>query len=210
VDERCCYISSAANIRRREMHGQGRYYQEEEPATLRRKKRFVKKKAHKKVDLAGLKEMQKKVKDLTSIDDRGLKKKNPKRAVASVEKWETSNMWREIVDEGIEKSKHAVEAIRMLHVPDTTPVGRKDPEPPPGFRRVKFEPKTGGSIFHKLLSISTQLFEKIQDKGKNLSSMTTEITILGEADEVNVRKAAINGIKVRSVNNRMLIQKHTA
>ena len=113
--------------------------------------------------------MQKKVKDLTSVDDRGLKKKNPKRAVASVEKWEISNMWREIVDEGIEKSKHAVEVVRMLHVPDTTPVGRKDPEPPPGFMRVKFEPKTGGSIFHKLLSISTQLFVKIQDKVKNLS-----------------------------------------
>ena len=58
VDERCCYISSAANIRRHEMHGQSRYYQEEEPATLRRKKRVVKKKAHKKVDLTGLKEMQ--------------------------------------------------------------------------------------------------------------------------------------------------------
>ena len=79
VDERCCYISSAANIRRREMHGQRRYYQEEEPAPLGKRKRYVKK-SHKKVDLAGLKDMQKKVRDLTSIDDRGLKKKNPKRA----------------------------------------------------------------------------------------------------------------------------------
>ena len=162
------------------MHGQRRYYQEEEPAPLVKRKRYLKK-SHKKVDLAGLKDMQKKVRDLTSIDDRG-PTKNPKTATASVEKWKVSNMWQEIVDEGIEKSKHAVELVRMLHIPDTTPVGRKDPEPPPGFKRVKFEPKTGGSNFQKLLDISTQLFEKIQARGKNLSSMTTEITIFGEAE----------------------------
>ena len=101
-----------------------------------------------------------------------------------------------------------MEVVRLLHVPDTAPAGRKDPEPPPGFKRVKFEPKTGGSIFQKLLDFSTQLFKKIQARGKNLSSMTTEITILGEAEEVDIRKAAINGIKVASTNNKMLIQTH--
>ena len=149
VNERCCYISSAANIRRRQMHGQKRYYQEEEPAPKKMKKKLVKK-TSKKVDLASLKDIQKEVKDQISIDDRGLKKKNPKRAVASVEKWATSNMWQEIVDEGMEKSKHAVEIVRLLHIPDTAPAGRKDPEPPPGYTRVKFEPKTGGSKGRKL------------------------------------------------------------
>jgi hypothetical protein len=60
-------------------------------------KRKMVKKGKKKVDLASLKDMQEEVKKQTSIDDRGLKAKNPKRAVASIEKWETSNMWQEIV-----------------------------------------------------------------------------------------------------------------
>ena len=28
------------------------------------------------------------------------------------------------------------EAIRLLHVPHATPIGRKDPEPPPGYKRA--------------------------------------------------------------------------
>ena len=38
--------------------------------------------------------------------------------------------------------------------------------------------------------------------------MTTEITILGEREEVNVKKAAINGIKVTDAGNKTLIQTH--
>ena len=92
------------------------------------RKKLVKK-TRKKVDLASLKDMQKEVKDQTSIDDRGLKKKNPKRAVASVEKWATSNMWQEIVDEGMEKSKNSMEVVRLLHIPDTAPAGRRSRTP---------------------------------------------------------------------------------
>jgi hypothetical protein len=38
--------------------------------------------------------------------------------------------------------------------------------------------------------------------------MTTEITILGEEEEVDVRKAAINGIKVTKVDSKTLVQTH--
>ena len=131
VNERCCYISSAANIRRREMHGQSRYYQEE-GKSQKIQRRKTSKRGNKNIDLASLKDMQKEVKKQTSIDDRGLKAKNPKRAVASIEKWETSGLWEEILEEGVEKSKCAMEAVPLLHVPNTDPEGRKEPEPPPG------------------------------------------------------------------------------
>ena len=39
VTERCLFISSAANIRRRELHGQGRYYQQEESVEIKKLER---------------------------------------------------------------------------------------------------------------------------------------------------------------------------
>ena len=87
-------------------------------------------------------------------------------------------------------------------------MGLKDPEPPPGYKRVKFEAKTGGRIFKLLLNLSTQLFEQVSKFGKNLSSMTSEVTILAKKEEVNTRKAAIHNMKVREVNNQLLIQTH--
>ena len=99
-------------------------------------------------------------------------------------------MWKEIVEEGNVASTKITEAVRLLHIPHTTPMGLKDPEPPPGYKRVKFEAKTGGRIFKLLLNLSTQLFEQVSKFGKNLSSMTSEVTILAKKDKVNTRKAA--------------------
>ena len=148
------------------MHGQKRYYQEEEPVPEEIKKNHVKKKVHKKIDLASLKDMQKEVKDQTSIDDRGLKRKNPKRAVASVEKWTASNMWQEIVDEGMEKNKNAVEVVRLLHVPDTAPAGRKDPEPPPGFKRVNLSLKPEAVSFRKYWTFPLSCSRRSKQEGR--------------------------------------------
>ena len=41
------------------------------------------------------------------------------------------------------------------------------------------------------------IFEKVSKAGKNLSSMTTPITVLAEENEVDVRKAAIHGFEVK-------------
>ena len=92
VSEKCLFISSAANIRRRELHGQARYYQEEESVEVKKKKKLTKKRQPKKVNLGSLKEMKEKIKEAIEVDSRGLKKKNPKRAVASVEKWQDSGI----------------------------------------------------------------------------------------------------------------------
>ena len=143
-----------------------------------------------------MEDLRKEVKKGISADTRGLRKRNSKRAVASVEKWEISGMWKEIVEEGNVASTKITEAVRLLHIPHTTPMGLKDPEPPPGYKRVKFEAKTGGRIFQLLLNLSTQLFEQVSKFGKNLSSMTSEVTILAKKEEVNTRKAAIHNMKV--------------
>ena len=209
VQERCLLISSAANIRRREMQGQEYYYKENgSQVPEERKKKLTKKKTIRKENLASLEDLRKEVKRATSEDPRGLRKKNPKRAVASVEKWQTSGMWQEIVEEGNEASRDIIEAVRLLHIPHTTPMGLRDPEPPPGYKRMKFEAKTGGRIFNLLLNLSTQLFKQVSKFGKNLSSMTSEVTILAKDAEVDMEKAAIHNMKVREVNDKILIQTH--
>merc|ERR1712030_249498 len=86
--------------------------------------------------------------------------------------------------------------------------GLKSPEPPPGHRRVRFEAKTGGKIFNLLLNFSTQLFKQVTKFGKNLSSMTSEVTILAKDDEVDIRRAALHGVKIKEANSKILLQTH--
>ena len=149
----------------------------------------------KRTDQATLKDLQEEVKKGITRDDRGIKTKNSKRSVASIDKWESSSLWTEIVQEGDDRIADTVEAVRLLHIPDTPPAESKEPEPPPGFRRVRYDPKQGGKVFKELLSLSTQLFEKVASKGKNLSSMTTPITVCADEEgEVDVTRAALNGI----------------
>ena len=69
------------------MQGQGYYYKENRnQVPEERKKKLIKKKLTRKENLASLEDLRKEVKRATSEDTRGLKKKNPRRAVASVEK----------------------------------------------------------------------------------------------------------------------------
>ena len=72
------------------------------------------------------------------------KKRPTERAVASVERWQASGMWKEIVEEGNEVSQEVIEGVTLLHIPHTTPMGLKNPEPPP--RRAKPETKIRGRM----------------------------------------------------------------
>ena len=60
-------------------------------------------------------------------------------------------------------------------------------------------------MFKLLLACSTQLLEMIKEKGKNLASMATEITL--QADEkLNRRLARENNIPVTTVGQKTLLQ----
>jgi hypothetical protein len=163
--ERAYFISSAANIRRRELHGQARY--QEKTAEGSNKNRL--KKMKERSDQATLKDLQEEVQKGLTKDDRGVKAKNQKRSVNSIDKWEASGIWNEIIEEGEERATDMVEAVHLLHIPNTTPVEAKEPEPPPGFRRVRYDPKHGGRVFKELLNLSTQLFGKVATKGRNFA-----------------------------------------
>ena len=99
-----------------------------------------------------------------------------------------------------------MEAINLILVPYTAPLGKKDPEQHPGYERRKDEPIKGGQIFSKLVEISIKLFDKVSKAGRNLSSMTTKVTIMGDEYVVNSRKAELNGIKIKEVNGKILCE----
>merc|ERR1711940_121578 len=95
TQERAYFISSAANIRRRELHGQPRYKEE----GIKKVRKTKMKRDKKKIDQATLKDLQEKIQRELTRDDRGVKTKNRKRSVNSVEKWKDSEIWNEIVAE---------------------------------------------------------------------------------------------------------------
>ena len=99
--------------------------------------------------------------------------------MCSVEKWLYTGRWKGIMDEGEESSEKNKEQVRLLHIPSTLPIGPSEPEPPQGFERRRFNAKTGGQTLDELLKTSTMIFENVSKVGKNLSAITTPITVLG-------------------------------
>ena len=64
-----------------------------------------------------IEEAKKLIKESLEKDERGIKKRNPKRAVESLEKWENSGMWKQIIQEGNEASDRLADTIHLLHIP---------------------------------------------------------------------------------------------
>ena len=100
-------------------------------------------------------------------DTRGIKKKNPRRRVDSLEKWENSGMWEKIIKEGEEVSKRLTESVRLLHVPHVPTLKDTDPPPPPGYLRKTFDARGGNRVYKVLLACSTQLHKMVKKIDRN-------------------------------------------
>ena len=55
-----------------------------------------------------------------------------------------------------------------------------------------------------MLEVSTKVFKAVSDAGRNLSSMTTPVTIVGEESKIDVEKATIDGFKIKKINGQVL------
>ena len=163
VNDRILLISSAANIRRKEMQSRSKESAKSPEPTG---------------GPISIEEAKKHIKASMEKDKRGIKKRNLKRAVDSLEKWETSGMWKQIIQEGNEASDRLADTIHLLHVPHAPTSLQSETQPPPGFKRRIYDARGGSHIYKTLLGVSTQLHTMVKRFGRNLSSMTTEITIL--------------------------------
>ena len=163
VNDRILLISSAANIRRKEMQSRSKESAKSPEPTG---------------GTISIEEAKKHIKASMEKDERGIKKRNLKRAVESLEKWETSGMWKQIIQEGNEASDRLADTIHLLHVPHAPTSLQSEAQPPRGFKRRIYDARGGSHIYKTLLGVSTQLHTMVKRFGRNLSSMTTEITIL--------------------------------
>ena len=71
------------------------------------------------MDIVSEEEARRFIKTNMEKDEGGIKKRNPRRSVESLEKLETSGMWKQILQEGNKASDRLTEAIRLFHVPHT-------------------------------------------------------------------------------------------
>ena len=120
VNDRILLISSAANIRRKEMQSRSKESAKSPEPTG---------------GTISIEEAKKHIKASMKKDERGIKKRNLKRAVESLEKWETSGMWKQIIQEGNEASDRLADTIHLLHVPHAPTSLQSEAQPPRGFKR---------------------------------------------------------------------------
>ena len=91
------------------------------------------------------------------------------------------------------------DSVRLIHEPnlpskaELTSVGE-------GWKKLTVGPANGGQLFRKLISTATEAFRIISKEGRNMSSMITPITILGDPTKVNVELAKSLGIKTKESN----------
>ena len=97
------------------------------------------------------------------------------------------------------------ESIRLLHIPHEPTLNDTDPPPPSGYVRKTFDARGGTKLYKMLLACSTQLYEMVKEEGKNLVSMSTEITLLAD-EKLNKKLAKENTILVTTVGQKTLLQ----
>ena len=92
----------------------------------------------------------------------------------------------------------------MIHVPEATV--ESESKPPEGYKFKEFGPSKGGAIFDELLSTATTAYKMTASRGKNMSSMMTNLTIVGNPSNTNIKLAEELRLPMTFVNNQILIE----
>ena len=192
IGDKILLISSAANIRRKEIQSNRCPNQ---TTTKRKGKKGV-------LDLQETKDL---IKETMEKDWRGVKSRNKNKHIHSIEKWHDTGMWEEILKEGEEASERLTDSIRLLYIPHEPTLNDTDPPPPPGYLRKTFDARGGTKLFKMLLACSTQLHGMVKEEGRNLASMSTEITLLAD-EKLNKKLARENNILVTTIGQKTLLQ----
>ena len=66
--------------------------------------------------------------------------------------------------------------------------------------------KTGGKIFNELLRTSIELFQTVSKAGRNMSSMTTPITLLANQNSVDIERAVEMGTSTKTIEGKVVLE----
>ena len=117
-------------------------------------------------------------------DERKVKENNARKSVLSEQKWSNA-MWNSILEEG-ETDK--IDNVNIIQIPSKSTINL-EPKAPPGYTIKEFGPMDQKNIFEELLSTAVKAYKMTAEKGRNMSSMMTPITLVGEKKESNIKLA---------------------
>ena len=69
----------------------------------------------------------------------------------------TSDIGKELLEEGESDLVEQAESVNLIHVPEATV--KSESKPPEGYKFKEFGPSKGGAIFDELLSIATKVYK---------------------------------------------------
>ena len=110
-----------------------------------------------------MKNLQNIITERLKEDERNVKADNNKRSTLSEQKW-TSDIWKELLQEGEGDLIEQAESVNLIHIPEATV--ESDSKPPEGYKFKDFGPSKGGAIFNELLSTATTAYKMTASRGK--------------------------------------------
>ena len=96
--------------------------------------------------------------------------------------------------------------MRLIHIPKLKNQCLPESKPLKGIKKRVFDIKTGGKVFNELLKTSIELFETVSKAGRNMSSMTTPITLLANQNSVDIEQAAMIGISTKTIEGKVVLE----
>ena len=96
--------------------------------------------------------------------------------------------------------------MRFIHIPNSKNQCLPESKPPTGMKKRVFDIKNGGKIFNELLRTSIELFETVSKAGRNMSSMTTPITLLANQNSVDIERAVEIGISTKTIEGKVVLE----
>ena len=154
--------------------------------------------------MISLHETQAYLKQELSRDDRGIKEANPRQSVFSNKKWGDTKRWDEILNEK-DDTPESVDSVKLIYEPTlvptikVTPIGKD-------LKKLTIGPGSQSPLFNALISYATKAYGMVSRAGRNMSSMVTPITLLGDPGKVDVRLAKSLGIPMKDSPSGLLLE----
>ena len=200
-DSKAFLMTSVANLRRRESLGIPTVFKFKSSSNDTKKEKESKEDTSEK---ASLEETKIFLKEGLERDDRGIKQRTPKRSNYSKENWGCNERWKEIIEEGVHSQENC-ERVCLLQEPvvDATSSQHEVVE---GWTKTTLGPVVGGAVYEKMLQTAVEAFNIVSANGRNMSSMLTPLTLLGDKELVNLDLAKREEIPFKEVENGVIFE----
>ena len=111
-------------------------------------------------------------------------------------------MWNKILEEGKDDK---FDNVNLIQIPSKSTINL-EPKAPTGYVIKEVGPMDKKDIFESLLSTAIKAYKMTAAKGRNMSSMMTPITLVGERKESNIQLAEELNLPMSVRNEKVYIE----